>query len=576
MRHVCLAAFCLISVARAQILPLPVILVNGFQLGCTPPPPVEDTFGQLSHYLVNSDRAPSIDFFNTCDAPPGSTIEDLASIFSAKMANYTAVDVVAHSEGGLIVRAYLQGRFSNTGLLTPPANPKIRKVVFLGTPHVGVSSLYTLPFSNQTAEMHFGSAFLWNLTTWNQVYDDLRGVDALAIAGYDPTGNSNDGVVDVDSAALNTSIAASVPARTRVVPYCHSKVLGISLLCSASRYLPWVDGPDHLVYQTIRSFLSGNSDWQAILPEADSVFSKGGIAFLLADSMGQTYAPNQLTAVKISNTSFSTSLVNGQTGVWFGTSIPKDSDYILSFTLGGQTYQVSNLSIPGASYRIIPAKVGPSVVFVYENGSIPTGSLSVAADSLISIYGAGLSSATAQASYPWPSKLADVTVTVDGIPAALIYARTDQVNAVMPARIAPGLHTFVLTNSTGKHALNIMVEPAVPSLLPQPNNAASARHATGEVVTTSNPARLGEYVSLFATGLGSTVAQNGLQWATLQPTVFIDGKPANIIFAGRAPTYVGLDQLNVQIPQGVHSGASVPVVVVSGSRVSNSVLLAVQ
>jgi uncharacterized protein (TIGR03437 family) len=41
----------------------------------------------------------------------------------------------------------------------------------------------------------------------------------------------------------------------------------------------------------------------------------------------------------------------------------------------------------------------------------------------------------------------------------------------------------------------------------------------------------------------------------------MDGQAAKVAFAGRAPGYEGLDQINVQIPAGVRHGTSVPVVV---------------
>lgn len=49
--------------------------------------------------------------------------------------------------------------------------------------------------------------------------------------------------------------------------------------------------------------------------------------------------------------------------------------------------------------------------------------------------------------------------------------------------------------------------------------------------------------------------------------VDIGGIPANVLYRGRS-SYVGLDQINVQVPAGV-SGCNVSVVVVTGSYVSN-------
>ena len=39
--------------------------------------------------------------------------------------------------GGLIVRSYLSGKQTQEGVFTPPADTKVRKIVFLGTPHFG-------------------------------------------------------------------------------------------------------------------------------------------------------------------------------------------------------------------------------------------------------------------------------------------------------------------------------------------------------------------------------------------------------------------------------------------------------
>ena len=50
-----------------------------------------------------------MDFFDVCSAPD-SSIESLAGLLTAKIQSYPGpVDVIAHSMGGLIVRAYLQG-----------------------------------------------------------------------------------------------------------------------------------------------------------------------------------------------------------------------------------------------------------------------------------------------------------------------------------------------------------------------------------------------------------------------------------------------------------------------------------
>jgi pimeloyl-ACP methyl ester carboxylesterase len=72
------------------------------------------------------------------------------------------IDVATHSMGGLITRAYLSGLQAN-GSLVPPANPRIRKLVFIAEPNFG--SFIATNIGTQTAEMIPGSPLLWELAT---------------------------------------------------------------------------------------------------------------------------------------------------------------------------------------------------------------------------------------------------------------------------------------------------------------------------------------------------------------------------------------------------------------------------
>jgi hypothetical protein len=108
-----------------------------------------------------------------------------------------------------------------------------------------------------------GSPFLWSLGTWNLGGDDLRGVDALAVAGagcpLGQTAEASDGVVALTSASLGF---AREPERTRVLPFRHtSTVLGP---CPARTLLANIDNATHLSYRAVASFLGGTDEWRAI------------------------------------------------------------------------------------------------------------------------------------------------------------------------------------------------------------------------------------------------------------------------------------------------------------------------
>src|SRR5207248_8809007 len=93
--------------------------------------------------------------------------------------------------------------------------------------------------------------------------------------------------------------------------------------------------------------------------------------------------------------------------------------------------------------------------------------------------------------------------------------------------------------------------------------AAVVHNADGSLVTPSNPAQAGEYIAIFATGLGAVFPQvpdgapgpiSPLSTTNNTITVYIGNTAAPVVFSGLAPTLAGLYQVNVQIPAGLTAG----------------------
>jgi len=89
---------------------------------------------------------------------------------------------------------------------------------------------------------------------------------------------------------------------------------------------------------------------------------------------------------------------------------------------------------------------------------------------------------------------------------------------------------------------------------------------------------LGAMTPAVADGSGTCTAANSLCQANLTPTVLIGGISAQATFAGQAPLYPGVYQINVTIPQNAPTGNSVSLVLKSsdGSVTSNTATIAVQ
>src|SRR5947209_1076881 len=210
----------------------PVVFLNGYQIACSGTD-FASNFGAADQVMKTFNIATL--YFDNCTVPGKPSLEALGTAFGQFLAALkyadgtpvTQVDVIAHSMGGLIVRAYLAGmQETSPASFKPPATVPFRKIVFLGTPHFGTQIANVLGNAKQTVEMSLGSQFLFDLNTWNQGSDDLRGIPAIAIAANGGTGllSGTQGFDDGVVALTSSSLAFVKPGLTRVVPYCHSSI----------------------------------------------------------------------------------------------------------------------------------------------------------------------------------------------------------------------------------------------------------------------------------------------------------------------------------------------------------------
>jgi uncharacterized protein (TIGR03437 family) len=180
------------------------------------------------------------------------------------------------------------------------------------------------------------------------------------------------------------------------------------------------------------------------------------------------------------------------------------------------------------------------------------------------------------ATQPYPTQIGDVQVLVNGVAQPLVFASAGQINFVY-ANSAPGLTQLTMKNSSGQNTVNVRVAPAVPSifLLDSASTAAAVDVTTGLVVSASAPFHAGDIMSLYVTGLGATNRINGLDYAQIVPGVTVGGVACAVSYAGRAPSFAGLDQINCTIPAGM-TGAAIPVVVTSNGRASSTAFIPIK
>ena len=179
-----------------------------------------------------------------------------------------------------------------------------------------------------------------------------------------------------------------------------------------------------------------------------------------------------------------------------------------------------------------------------------------------------------------------VSVTVDGAAAPMFYASPGQINVMIPAELQVNqqYQVVVHTNAGYSRPEVITTASATPGLLTNSDGTLIAQDGNFQLINAKNPAHAGQVVVLYLVGMGATtpVVPSGtpspsspLAKVSTQAQVSVDGNPAQVSFAGLTPNFVGLYQVNVQIPPGARSG-SLPVVVMQGTASSNSGTILVQ
>lgn len=111
------------------------------------------------------------------------------------------------------------------------------------------------------------------------------------------------------------------------------------------------------------------------------------------------------------------------------------------------------------------------------------------------------------------------------------------------------------------------------------------RANTSQLITPEAPAKSGEVLSLFATGLGSVTSRppdgspaqaNPMSVSLATPQVTMDGQVCEVLFSGLAPGFVGLYQVNFRVPVGMTAGQHNLKLGMSNGSSSNTTKLAVQ
>lgn len=324
-----------------------------------------------------------------------------------------------------------------------------------------------------------------------------------------------------------------------------------------------------------------------------------------------TAAAGGSVQVSFSNGDAAINLNDVGAGVWEATWVPVKPGASVVLTAGssenGLTTNpaLSALSSVTVSVLAAAANAAPQPTGIANAASAAQAVPEVVAPgSYVAIYGTGLAGSgnPSASALPLPTMLNGTQMFLGGLPMPLLYAGPGQVNALVPQGIAPNA-TYPLVVMRGT-AQSVPVPLTVTELQPgaytvntSGSGAGIVTNAlTGILNSASNPAHAGDYLVVYATGLGALVGRDGqsepsdgaaaptniVYSTTAQVTATIGGVNTPVLFSGLTATFAGLYQVNLQVPAGVAPGSAVPLVLTatdaaSGvSAVGNAVTVVVQ
>jgi uncharacterized protein (TIGR03437 family) len=206
------------------------------------------------------------------------------------------------------------------------------------------------------------------------------------------------------------------------------------------------------------------------------------------------------------------------------------------------------------------------------------------------------------AAIPLATQLGNTRVLVNGQAAPLYYSSYGQINFQMPFETPVG-QALVQVERDGQvgNTVSVQVASLGARILPFGQYGVIQDYSQGNELpmpatpgVPSGPAQTGDTLVIYAFGLGATspAVATGAGAPSVEPlarittpvtvhfgprTMFDDGIPATPDYAGMAPTFVGVYQLNVTIPANAPTGDTVPLwLEVGNSEISNTVLIAIQ
>jgi len=317
----------------------------------------------------------------------------------------------------------------------------------------------------------------------------------------------------------------------------------------------------------------------------------------VVDDCGSPMGPGTVVA-SFSNGDPPLSLVSLGDGTWSGTWEPSFATSAASvvITIQAQSLQPilsGSLQIAG---MLQPNQSAPAIS---AGGVVSAASFAgyapLAPGGFTSIFGSNFAAGSNSAgSLPLATILGGTQVVVAGELLPLLFSGPSQINAILPYDVAPNSTQQLIVQQNLAYSLPepVVIAPAQPAVFTQNQSGAGIGvivvvkpDGTQFEANSSHPASSGDALVIYCAGLGavnssvkdgSAAPTSPLAHTSNTVTATIGDKPAKVLFAGLAPGFAGLYQVNAIVPQGITAGPNVPVIISAGGLASPPVAVPIQ
>jgi trimeric autotransporter adhesin len=228
------------------------------------------------------------------------------------------------------------------------------------------------------------------------------------------------------------------------------------------------------------------------------------------------------------------------------------------------------------TFLAAPAVFAQSTAFSVVNAA-SYGS-SVAPDSLATIFGSNLAqttaSATLDANGQLPTVLASTSVEINGVPAPLFYVAPGQINLVVPGGLTTGTATVLIRSTVygSTRSGSVLVSASAPGVFTSDAtgagpgailNAVTYLPAPFVVQTPENGADTRTRIAVYGTGLRHADS------VTAQAQDTAGNYSITVEYAGAAPGFFGLDQVNLLLPPDLDGAGTVSLSLAADGHAAN-------